>query len=83
MRIKIAGAVGPLGIDRIECREEVDALLRKLTPRERMVMRLRFGLSGGGGRTLEEIGRQLNVTRERIRAIEAKALRKMREAVKA
>lgn len=83
MRIKIAGAVGPLGIDRIECREEVEVLLRRLTPREQTVMFLRFGFDGGGRRTLEEIGRQLNVTRERIRAIEAKALRKMREAVKA
>ena len=53
-------------------------VLDSLTPRERKVLTLRFGLVDGYSRTLEEVGKQFNVTRERIRQIEAKALRKMR-----
>lgn len=53
-------------------------VLKGLTPREEKVLRLRFGLDDGRTRTLEEVGREFNVTRERIRQIEAKALRKMR-----
>ena len=49
-----------------------------LTPREAMVLKLRFGLEDGKARTLEEVGKQFDVTRERIRQIEAKALRKLR-----
>ena len=49
-----------------------------LTPREEKVLRLRFGLEDGRSRTLEEVGKEFNVTRERIRQIEAKALRKLR-----
>ena len=49
-----------------------------LTPREAKVLKLRFGLEDGKSRTLEEVGSQFNVTRERIRQIEAKALRKLR-----
>ena len=49
-----------------------------LTPREEKVLRLRFGLEDGRTRTLEEVGKEFNVTRERIRQIEAKALRKLR-----
>ncbi len=49
-----------------------------LTPREEKVLRLRFGLDDGRARTLEEVGKEFNVTRERIRQIEAKALRKLR-----
>ena len=52
--------------------------LRVLTGRERRVLELRFGLADGYSRTLEEVGKQFKVTRERIRQIEAKALRKMR-----
>ena len=52
--------------------------IESLTPRERKVLSLRFGLQDGYSRTLEEVGKQFNVTRERIRQIEAKALRKMR-----
>ena len=52
--------------------------LDTLTPREEKVLRLRFGLDDGKARTLEEVGREFNVTRERIRQIEAKALRKLR-----
>ena len=53
-------------------------LSQTLTPRERKVLELRFGLEDGRSRTLEEVGREFNVTRERIRQIEAKALRKLR-----
>ena len=49
-----------------------------LTPREEKVLKLRFGLEDGKSRTLEEVGREFKVTRERIRQIEAKALRKLR-----
>ena len=59
-------------------KEELDQALRSLTERERQVVRLRFGLEDGRARTLEEVGREFNVTRERIRQIEAKALRKLR-----
>jgi RNA polymerase primary sigma factor len=59
-------------------REKIGDVLETLTPREQEVLTLRFGLVDGYPRTLEEVGRQFNVTRERIRQIEAKALRKMR-----
>ena len=59
-------------------REQVEAVLNSLSDRERKVLRLRFGLEDGRTRTLEEVGREFNVTRERIRQIEAKALRKLR-----
>ena len=53
-------------------------VLDTLTPREAKVLRLRFGLDDGNPRTLEEVGKEFHVTRERIRQIEAKALRKLR-----
>ncbi len=59
-------------------KEQLAEVLRTLTPREEKVLSLRFGLEDGRSRTLEEVGRQFNVTRERIRQIEAKALRKLR-----
>ena len=59
-------------------REQLSEVLGTLTPREEMVLRLRFGLVDGRSRTLEEVGKEFNVTRERIRQIEAKALRKLR-----
>ena len=59
-------------------KEQVAAVLHSLTGRERRVLQLRFGLEDGRARTLEEVGREFNVTRERIRQIEAKALRKLR-----
>ena len=59
-------------------KEELGAALESLTDRERQVVRLRFGLEDGRARTLEEVGKEFNVTRERIRQIEAKALRKLR-----
>ena len=60
-------------------REQLDEVLDTLTDRERQVLRLRFGLDDGRARTLEEVGREFHVTRERIRQIEAKALRKLRQ----
>ncbi len=60
-------------------REQLDEVLDTLTERERQVLRLRFGLDDGRARTLEEVGREFHVTRERIRQIEAKALRKLRQ----
>jgi RNA polymerase primary sigma factor len=59
-------------------REDLESVLGTLSPRERDVLRLRYGLDDGRMKTLEEIGQIFNVTRERIRQIEAKALRKLR-----
>lgn len=59
-------------------REQLSDVLSTLTPREAKVLKLRFGLEDGRSRTLEEVGKEFNVTRERIRQIEAKALRKLR-----
>ena len=62
--------------------EDIDGVLKTLTPREEAVIRLRFGLKDGRCHTLEEVGSEFNVTRERIRQIEAKALRKLRHPVR-
>jgi len=59
-------------------REEIDGILGRLTSRERDVVRLRFGLDDGRTRTLEEVGSELNVTRERVRQIELRAMKKLR-----
>ena len=59
-------------------REDLESVLDTLSPRERDVLRLRYGLVDGRMKTLEEFGQIFNVTRERIRQIEAKALRKLR-----
>lgn len=63
-------------------KEEVSELLSKLTDRERQVIGLRYGLEDGKTHTLEEIGGMLNVTRERVRQIEARAMEKLRENAK-
>ena len=59
-------------------KEQVEEVLGTLTPREHRIVQLRFGLEDGRSRTLEEVGKEFNVTRERIRQIEAKAIRKLR-----
>jgi len=59
-------------------REQLDAVLDKLTPRERDVVRMRFGLDDGYAHTLEEVGQRFAVTRERVRQIELRALKKLR-----
>ena len=69
-------------VESVMLREHIDALLGDLKERERQVIVLRFGLEDGHPRTLEEVGREFNVTRERIRQIEAKALRKLRNPVR-
>ena len=64
-------------------REHLDEVLHTLTPREMHVLKLRFGFDDGRTRTLEEVGKEFNITRERIRQIEAKALRKLRHPSRA
>ena len=59
-------------------KEQLDEVMNTLTPREAKVLKLRFGLEDARARTLEEVGKEFEVTRERIRQIEAKALRKLR-----
>jgi RNA polymerase primary sigma factor len=63
---------------RMLLKEQLDEVLDTLTEREQKVLRLRFGMNDGRARTLEEVGKEFDVTRERIRQIEAKALRKLR-----
>ncbi|MBE6103822.1 MAG: sigma-70 family RNA polymerase sigma factor, partial [Erysipelotrichaceae bacterium] len=63
-------------------KDEINSVLQLLTERERKVLQLRFGLIDGRTRTLEEVGKEFNVTRERIRQIEAKALRKLKHPTK-
>ena len=69
-------------VESVMLREHIDTLLKDLKERERQVIVLRFGLEDGHPRTLEEVGKEFNVTRERIRQIEAKALRKLRNPVR-
>ena len=78
-----SNAVTPEGnVESVMLREHIDTLLEDLKDRERQVIVLRFGLEDGHPRTLEEVGKEFNVTRERIRQIEAKALRKLRNPVR-
>lgn len=75
--------VSPEGnVETVMLREHISTLLQDLKERERQVIILRFGLEDGHPRTLEEVGKEFNVTRERIRQIEAKALRKLRNPVR-
>ena len=62
----------------INLKDQTAAVLQTLTPREEQVIRMRFGIGAGNEHTLEEVGQRFSVTRERIRQIEAKALRKLR-----
>ncbi len=59
-------------------KEQIEYVLSTLSPREQTVLQMRFGLEDGRSRTLEEVGKEFSVTRERIRQIEAKVLRKLR-----
>ena len=63
---------------RVNLQEQTAQVLRTLNPREEKIIRMRFGLEDGSEHTLEEVGQSFQVTRERIRQIEAKALRKLR-----
>jgi len=64
----------------LSVREQTEVILQTLTPREEKVIKMRFGFGGDGEHTLEEVGKPFAVTRERIRQIEAKALRKLRHS---
>jgi RNA polymerase primary sigma factor len=65
-------------LERLILREQIEMILQKLQPKERDVVRLRFGLDDGQQRTLEEVGAALGITRERVRQLELRALRKLR-----
>jgi RNA polymerase primary sigma factor len=66
----------------LNLKEQTNSVLKTLTPREEKVIKMRFGLDDGSEHTLEEVGQSFAVTRERIRQIEAKALRKLRHPSK-
>ncbi|MDA2927037.1 sigma-70 family RNA polymerase sigma factor, partial [Acidobacteria bacterium AH-259-G07] len=73
------GIVSPAeAVINVNLKEQTAAVLQSLTPREEQVIRMRFGIGDGSEHTLEEVGQRFSVTRERIRQIEAKALRKLR-----
>ena len=76
--VKVAGPVKRETMQGALLQEQLDEVMQTLTDREKKVLALRFGLEDGRSRTLEEVGKEFNVTRERIRQIEAKALRKLR-----
>jgi RNA polymerase primary sigma factor len=77
--IEDRGVISPAeAVININLREQTDSVLKTLTPREEQVIKMRFGLGDGSEHTLEEVGQRFSVTRERIRQIEAKALRKLR-----
>ncbi|MCJ7619211.1 MAG: sigma-70 family RNA polymerase sigma factor, partial [Anaerolineae bacterium] len=81
--IEDADAVSPAdAATNLVLREQLEDVLNSLTERERDVLRLRFGLDDGYARTLEEVGQHFKVTRERIRQIEAKALKKLKHPSK-
>ncbi len=77
--IEDRGAVSPVdAVMHTNLREQTQSVLKSLTPREEKVLKMRFGVGGGSEHTLEEVGQNFTVTRERIRQIESKALRKLR-----
>jgi RNA polymerase primary sigma factor len=77
--IEDGGAVSPVeAVMHTNLKEQTQSVLRTLTPREEKVLKMRFGVGGGSEHTLEEVGQSFTVTRERIRQIESKALRKLR-----
>jgi RNA polymerase primary sigma factor len=77
--IEDQGVVSPAeAVININLKDQTAAVLQTLTPREEQVIRMRFGIGDGSEHTLEEVGQRFSVTRERIRQIEAKALRKLR-----
>jgi RNA polymerase primary sigma factor len=77
--IEDRGVISPAeAVININLKEQTDSVLQTLTPREEQVIKMRFGLGDGSEHTLEEVGQRFSVTRERIRQIEAKALRKLR-----
>jgi RNA polymerase primary sigma factor len=77
--IEDRGAVSPVeAVMHVNLREQTASVLKTLTPREEKVLKMRFGVGGGTEHTLEEVGQNFTVTRERIRQIESKALRKLR-----
>ncbi|MCR5504123.1 MAG: sigma-70 family RNA polymerase sigma factor [Elusimicrobiaceae bacterium] len=70
-------------IEKLIKREEVENILTKLSEKEAKIIKLRFGIDSGYPRTLEEVGKMFNVTRERVRQIEAKAIRRLRHPSRA
>jgi RNA polymerase primary sigma factor len=77
--IEDRGAPSPVeSVMHVNLREQTQSVLKTLTPREEKVLKMRFGVGGGTEHTLEEVGQNFTVTRERIRQIESKALRKLR-----
>ncbi|MCH7805220.1 MAG: sigma-70 family RNA polymerase sigma factor, partial [Acidobacteria bacterium] len=77
--IEDQGAISPdEAVININMKDHTAAVLETLTPREEQIIRMRFGIGAGNEHTLEEIGQRFSLTRERIRQIEAKALRKLR-----
>ena len=76
--VKVAGPVKRETMQGALLQEQLDEVMQTLTEREKKVLALRFGREDGRSRTLEEVGKEFHVTRERIRQIEAKALRKLR-----
>jgi RNA polymerase primary sigma factor len=77
--IEDKGAISPSEAAlRLSLQETMASMLKKLSPREERIIRMRFGFEDGNSHTLEEVGQVFEVTRERIRQIEAKALRKLR-----
>ena len=82
IQVSKPGENGESGKVRLHGGKQLEDVLDTLTPREEKVLRLRFGLDDGRARTLEEVGQYFGVTRERIRQIEAKALRKLRHPMR-